>query len=289
MKLGKRRGDLRLIVELFALANLAFLALDIYLAHSMNAFRHAAEWIPFVFSLAASVALLVGLVAQRPRVGHRIGLVVGWAAVLVGVAGMIFHLDSHFFEARTIKSLVYTAPFVAPLAYTGIGLLLILNRTTDASSEDWARWVLVLALGGFVGNFGLSLADHAQNGFFDWREWLAVIFAAIGIGFLVTATFLQPSLRFIQWCAGVMLAEIVIAIIGFVLHARANLHGPSASMFDNFVFGAPVFAPLLFANLALLALIGLWALSRMVSACSGMERSADHQGRAGRTRTSSLP
>jgi len=265
MKVVREFGDLRLIVELFALTNLAFLALDIYVAHSMNAFRHTAEWIPFVFSLVAATAHHVGLLHRHPSVGHRIGLAVGWAAVFVGVAGMIFHLNSRFFEAMTIKSLVYTAPFVAPLAYSGIGLLLILNRTTDASSEDWARWVLVLALGGFVGNFALSLADHAQNGFFDWREWLAVIFAAIGIGFLATATFLQPSYRFIQWCAGVMLAEIVIAIIGFVLHGRANLHGPSTSMFDNFVFGAPVFAPLLFANLALLALIGLWALSRKVT------------------------
>ena len=275
MKLRKGLGDLRLIVELFVLANLAFLTLDVYVAHSINAFRHAAEWIPIAFSLVASVALLVGLVLRRPRAGNWIGLVVGWAAVVVGVAGLIFHLNSHFFEAQTIKSLVYTAPFVAPLAYAGIGLLLILNRTTDASSQDWARWILVLALGGFVGNFALSLADHAQNGFFDWREWLAVIFAAIGIGFLVTVTFLQPSHRFIQWCAGVMLAEMLIAIIGFVLHAGANLHGPSANMVDNFVFGAPVFAPLLFANLALLALIGLWALSRTVAACNAAGRSAD--------------
>ena len=267
MKLSRALRDLRLMVELFALGNLAFLALDIYLAHSVNAFRHVAEWVPFVFSLAASVALVAGLVPLRPRVGHLIGLVVGWAAVLVGVAGLVFHLNSRFFEAQTLQSLVYTAPFLAPLSYTGIGLLLILNRTTDSSSEEWARWVLVLALGGFVGNFGLSLADHAQNGFFDRREWLAVIFAAIGVGFLVTAAFLQPCRRFIQWCAGVMLSEMVIAIIGFVLHSSANLHGPSANMVDNFIFGAPIFAPLLFANHALLALIGLWALSRPGKTC----------------------
>ncbi len=259
MKLIRALRDLRLIVELFALTNLAFLALDIYVAHTVNDFRHVAEWVPFAFSLAASVALVAGLASRRPRAGHLIGLVVGWAAVLVGIAGLVFHLNSHFFEAQTLKSLVYTAPFVAPLAYTGIGLLLILNRTIDSRDREWAYWVLVLALGGFVGNFALSLADHAQNGFFDWREWLAVIFAAIGIGFLVTATFSQASRRFIQCCAGVMLAEMAIAIVGFVLHATANLHGPSANMVDNFVFGAPVFAPLLFANLALLALIGLWA------------------------------
>ncbi len=148
MKLSRALRDLRLIVELFALTNLAFLALDIYVAHTVNAFRHAAEWVPFAFSLAASVALIVGLAPRRPRAGHLIGLVVGWAAVLVGVAGLVFHLNSHFFEAQTLKSLVYTAPFVAPLAYTGIGLLLILNRTIDSLDREWAYWVLVLALGG---------------------------------------------------------------------------------------------------------------------------------------------
>ena len=259
----------RLIVELFALANLGFLALDIYVAHSMNAFRHPAEWIPFGFSIAASFALVLGLVLRSAHAGRWIGLVVGWAAVLVGVAGMLFHLNSQFFEALTIKSLVYTAPFVAPLAYTGIGLLLILNRACDASKEEWARWVLVLALGGFVGNFALSLADHAQNGFFDWREWLAVIFAAIGIGFLMTATFMRGDHRFNQLCAGVMAAEMLIAVIGFVLHAGANMKGPSDSIVDNFIFGAPIFAPLLFANLAILALIGLWALSQSLPACGG--------------------
>ena len=59
-----------------------------------------------------------------------------------------------------------------------------------------------------------------------------------------------------------MVAEMLIATIGFVLHAEANMQGPSANLVDNFVFGAPVFAPLLFANLALLALIGLYGIWR---------------------------
>ncbi len=265
MNLSRLITDQRLVVELFALANLAFLAVDIYVAHSMNAFEHAAEWIPFGFSLVASAALVVSLLTRNVRKTHYIGLFVGVASVLVGVAGMLFHLNSHFFEAMTIKSLVYAAPFVAPLAYTGIGLLLILNRSATLDSQEWSRWVLVLALGGFVGNFALSLADHAQNGFFDWREWLAVIFSAIAIGALVPATFMRTSHRFAQGCALVMVAQMLIAGVGFALHAVANLNGPSLSMIDNFVFGAPVFAPLLFANLAMLALIGLWALHRSES------------------------
>ena len=38
-----------LIVELFVLSNFGFLVLDIWLAHSVNRFRHWGEWIPFWF------------------------------------------------------------------------------------------------------------------------------------------------------------------------------------------------------------------------------------------------
>ena len=51
--------------------------------------------------------------------------------------------------------------------------------------------------------------------------------------------------------------QILVGVLGFVLHATADLHGPANSIRDNFIYGAPVFAPLLFANLAILALIGL--------------------------------
>ena len=47
-----------LALELFVLSNFAFLTLDIYLAHSVNRFRHPAEWIPFWFSAVAAAALV---------------------------------------------------------------------------------------------------------------------------------------------------------------------------------------------------------------------------------------
>ena len=257
-----------LLIEAFLISNYAFLIVDIFTAHSVNRFQHWAEWIPFWFSMAAALVLLPGVSRSVSQVGDwkptRAGWAVGTLAIIVGIAGVFLHLDGHFFSEQPIRNLVYAAPFAAPLAYAGLGFLLLANRMLERRSTEWGRWVLFLALGGFVGNFALSLLDHAQNGFFDWREWLSVIFAAIGVGFLATATFLQPNRGFVKLCAGIMVAEIFIAIVGFGLHAGANLDGPSSNMVDNFIFGAPVFAPLLFANLAVLALIGLWALSRKV-------------------------
>jgi hypothetical protein len=243
--------------------NLGFLAPDIYLAHSTNLFRNPAEYVPFYFSLAAPALLLAAAAAAwRGSVrGWRVlGYVVGWGAVAVGVAGLVLHLESRFFYEETLESLVYTAPFAAPLAYTGLGLLLVMNRMVDPESAEWPLWVLLLALGGFVGNFIFSLADHAQNGFFRRTEWIPVAASAFAIGFLLLPFAVRLNRSYVTVCAVVMLAQAAVGLLGFYYHTAANLRGPSASRFDDFVYGAPAMAPLLFPNLALLVFIGLWRL-----------------------------
>ena len=176
------------LVEVFALVNLGFLTLDIYLAHSANGFRRSAEYVPLYFSASAPLVLLLVLALRRCwfAVWKDVGYLVGWAAILMGLTGVILHLDSSFFYDRTIRSLTYSAPFAAPLAYAGLGFLLLLNRMVDDRTRDWAEWVLFLTLGGFGGNFVFSISDHAENGFFNPLEWVAVVASAIAVGFLVT-------------------------------------------------------------------------------------------------------
>lgn len=256
----------RLWLEVFVLVNLGFLGPDIYLAHSTNSFRHAAEYIPLYFSLAAPLVLLAGLVflcaLSAETVWRVLGHGVGGTAVAVGVAGLIWHLGSRFFEERTLESLVYTAPFAAPLAYTGIGLLLVMNRMADAETAEWSWWVLLLALGGFVGNFIFSLADHAQNGFFHATEWIPVASSAFAIGFLLVPFLVTIRRSFLTFCALVMFVQVGIGLLGFYYHTAANLNGPAPTPLDNIIYGAPPLAPLLFPNLALLAMLGLWGLHR---------------------------
>jgi len=254
--MASRRAPLwAYLVELFAVGNLAFLALDVYLAHLVNDFRHPGEWIPVCFSVIAPVLLLPGLVRRTPL--RMPGFLVGGASVLVGVAGMLFHLSSSFFENQTLHHLVYSAPFVAPLSYAGVGLLLLLNRMVSHDSEEWGLWVIVLGLGGFVGNLALSLLDHAQNGFFEWSEWIPVFAAAYAIGFLVVAM-LSRRPEVARFCLWVMGVQVSVALLGFVLHLKADLAGTAEPIRDRFIFGAPIFAPLLFADVAVLCAIGLW-------------------------------
>jgi hypothetical protein len=250
----------RNVVELFVITNLGFLAVDVFVAHEVNAFERQVEWIPVYFSAIAPALLVLGAIARSAR--KPLGLLVGACSLIVGIAGMLFHLESHFFDEQTLKSLVYTAPFVAPLAYAGLGLLLIMDRTTDPESSDWARWVVFLALGGFAGNFVLSLADHAQNGFFNRAEWLPVIASALACAFLFMVVVRPLDRRLLQATAWLMAAQMLIGGIGFGLHLRANLEAPSPRLVERFLYGAPIFAPLLFANLAILAALGMWALVR---------------------------
>lgn len=255
-------SDNQLWVEAFVTANIAFLTLDIYLAHSVNQFRSRAEFIPLALSAVSPLILLPALFARKshPWAWRYLGYLVGWTAVFVGLTGVILHLESHFFLERTLRSLTYSAPFAAPLAYVGLGFLLIMNRMVDCQSMEWAHWVLLFTLGGYFGNFIFSLTDHAENGFFNPIEWIAVGASAFAVGFLIVPLVIRVSKRFIDVCGVVLLGEALVGVWGFLLHSLSNLRGPSVHAYDNFIYGAPPLAPLLFPNLMVLGLIGLWRL-----------------------------
>ncbi len=68
--------------------------------------------------------------------------------------------------------------------------------------------------------------------------------------------------RFLGLCLGMMGVQTLVGGLGFALHLRSSLEGVSESLWENLIFGAPPFAPLLFANLAGLASIGLWHVRR---------------------------
>jgi hypothetical protein len=261
-------GHQQLWIELFVLFNFAGLVLDVFLAHSENAFRRGSEYIPLYFSIAAAatLAVIVPLRRRWPAVWRDVGHLVGWTAVIIGLAGVILHLNSGFFDERTIRSLTYAAPFAAPLAYTGLGLLLIVNRLVEPETIEWPQWILLLALGGFIGNFVFSLTDHAQNGFFNPLEWVPVISSAFAIGCLLVPFVMHVSLPYLWFAAAVLAVQALVGIMGFGLHVWADVRQPAPTLFERVLSGAPPMAPLLFPNLVLLALIALWTWAPHVRA-----------------------
>jgi len=254
----------RRLLNAFVLINLFFLALDIFFAHSVNAFHHPAEWIPFYYSLMAPLVLSLLFFFSRRRDYKnselKIIFIIGLMAVIIGMAGLFFHLNSTFFKQQTIKNLVYTAPFVAPLAYSGLGFLLLLNLYYKKCSKEWAQWVLFFGAGGFLGNFILALCDHAQNGFFMVTEWIPVITSAMAIGFLLPYLIWETEKYFWKWTFAVLLVQIMVGFAGFVLHFLSLWNNFESFKFSQIIFGAPIFAPLLFVNLSLLCMLGLWSV-----------------------------
>ncbi len=256
--------DLELLLELFVASNLAVLAGDIVLAHSVNQFRRPEEYIPLYFSAIAPILLLlVDLLRWRwgfHAAWRDVGFLIGCLSVLVGLAGVLYHLQSSFFVSHTLRSLTYAAPFAAPLAYTGLGFLLLVNRMVPQHSEEWARWVILLATGGFFGNFVLCLTDHATNGFFLKTEWIPVISSAFASGFLIVPVLMPVARRYLDLCLAVLGIQALVGLLGFWYHLQMNLVAPGTSLFEKSVNGAPPMAPLLFPNLVGLTLIGLWEL-----------------------------
>lgn len=253
------------LLEVFVLSNLAFLILDVYLAHSFNDFAHWAEWIPVYFAGTATIALAIAVVQEDPRRTDQsrwIGSVVGWAAIAVGMAGLVWHLEGWFFESVTLRSLVYSAPFVAPLSFAGLGCLLLLNRMEDPATLAWGQWVVFLAWGGFGGNFALSLIDHAQNAFFYWTEWIPVVVSALAVGHLGAVVLRLPTRRVLLMGYGVMGLQVATGVLGLALHLAPlwTAQAAQTSLWNALRYGPPVFAPLLFVDLAALATLGLWDL-----------------------------
>ena len=123
---------------------------------------------------------------------------------------------------------------------------------------EWGKWLIFLGLGGFVGNFVLALLDHAQNGFFLRAEWIPVFSSAIAIGFLLITFLGKVSRQFLDLTLVVLFVQMIVGSIGFYFHGMALSSGADSSFFKNLVSAAPIFAPLLFVNLAFLSGVGIW-------------------------------
>jgi hypothetical protein len=253
------QSDHQLWIEAFVLFNFAGLIADIFLAHSENQFRRQTEYVPLIFSVAAAVALaaIIPFRTRLPAVWRDVGHLVGWLSVVVGLAGVVLHLDSQFFYERTLRSLTYAAPFAAPLAYAGLGLLLIGNRLVDPRTAAWSQWMLLLALGGFIGNFVFSLTDHAMNGFFNAVEWTPVVSSACAIGALLVPFMMDVDRPYLWLCAAVLGVQALVGMAGFAFHVASDLRQPAASLFERILSGAPPLAPLLFPNVVVLGWIAL--------------------------------
>ena len=131
-----------------------------------------------------------------------------------------------------------------------------------AAAAPRGRLIELLAGLGLFGNFALCLLDHAQNGFWAPVEWGSVAAGALGGLALCTAAASseeRPQERRFLWI--VLGSMVATAALGATLHLRGLLEATGQPLLEKLQYGPPLFAPMLFADLAALGALGMLARS----------------------------
>ena len=189
------------LLLLFTSGNLAFLSVDVALAHSVNSFIPVYEWIPVLVPPLGALTSF-WLAARRDptlslRLFHAFLMLVG---VLIGVLGLAFHLPRAMLSPLGVFSwswLVFSAAVLAPLSFAGVSLVGLVASLDEIGEDsgllsfaDVIRlkapisktqhflWFVGL---GFLGAAATSFLDHGQYGYtgYEWIPVIAGVFATV--------------------------------------------------------------------------------------------------------------
>jgi hypothetical protein len=268
------------LMLLMAATNEIFLALDIYLAHSISGTIRPNEWIPIIFGpIAGGLLLLAGLIALRQRpLASMVASGVFVASIAVGLLGAYFHVVRAILPSGppgqrvTIDLLVWAPPILGPLTFALVGLwgisaawiedppdsgvlALVGGRRLRLPYSKTRAYFFMIGLGTLATVIS-SVLDHARTGFVN--SWLWVPTAAGVFGTVVAVTLgaiERPTRADLIIYTGTMLLLIAVGVVGAVLHIGDNLTSRGVFVVERFIRGAPVLAPLLFADMGTLGLI----------------------------------
>lgn len=275
------RNDLLLI--LVAFSEIA-VGVETYLAHLISGSLKPAESIPVFFGPAAGLLLVLALylrVWRRSITASTLLIIaVAAASIVVGIMGSVFHWDRALapgsFPGDRLRWdwVIYAPPVAGPLAFAGIGFMGIIAALEDTKPESGRlslpgvftfntpltqtqQLLWLVALGMLAATISAFL-DHGRTGFEDIFVWIPVftgVFATIAT--LLMALYQQRSEADYFIFFWTMMMMIAVGVIGMALHINADLpEGLNAGLSaDRFIRGAPVMAPLLFANMGILGII----------------------------------
>ena len=103
-----------------------------------------------------------------------------------------------------------------------------------------------------------SVLDHARTNFANPWLWVPTAAGVFGTTVAIMLAALDRPRRadLITYTAA-MLLLIAVGVVGALLHVGNDLTAGGAFVTERFIRGAPVLAPLLFANMGTLGLIAL--------------------------------
>ncbi len=269
-------------IMLLMAINLIFLGLDTYLVHVANGTIRPNEWIPVIFSpVAGLVLLLAGLIALRQRsLATILATTTLLACIVVGVMGAYFHLirgilpTAPISERLTLDLLVWAPPILGPMMFAVVGILGISAAWVEEPTDSgvltlFGQYRLKLpypktqAYFYIIGMASLatlisSVLDHARLDFSEPSLWLATAIGVFGTTVAVVLGAISHPNRgdlIVYFLA--MILFIIVGIIGAWFHFQGNLIREGIIVQERFLRGAPLLAPLLFANVGMLGLIVL--------------------------------
>jgi|WetSurMetagenome_2_1015567.scaffolds.fasta_scaffold126002_1 hypothetical protein len=274
---------LRSPIMLLMLAfNELLLGFETYSAHIIRGTIIPQEWIPIIFGpIAGALLLIAGMISFRKRDRAVIlANLVFLASIVVGLLGAYFHLRRAILpfaplgEQISVPLLVWAPPSLAPLTFALIGLIgistlwiedppdsgvLVLwqgKRITMPYSKTRAFFFMV-----GLGNLSTvisSVLDHSRAGFDNALLWIPTAVGIFGVVVALVLGFIrEPSRSDLITYMGAMVLMALTGMMGSYLHIRQDLTAQGTVVIERLIRGAPVMAPMLFADMGAIGLIAL--------------------------------
>jgi len=260
--------------------NEIMVGVETYLAHSISGTIVPGEWVPIVYGPLAGILLLVaGLIALRRRMtANLLGSLVFVASIVVGLLGSYFHLRRAILfnapagQAVSLPILVYAPPLLGPITFALIGIL----GLSAAWQEDppgsgrlalpggahlqmpfskTRAYFLLIGLG-TLSTVISSTLDHARSGFTNPLVWIPVTVGVFSTSVLLLLGLIKtPTRADLLTYTATMLLLIATGLLGSYLHIRQDITSMGVFVGERLIRGAPVMAPMLFANMGAFGLI----------------------------------
>ncbi|MBU1227048.1 MAG: hypothetical protein KJ698_07550 [Actinobacteria bacterium] len=270
------------IILILAAVNQVFLGVDIYLAHLADQKIQPGEWIPIVFGPAAGgLLLLAGILALwRRQPAAIVATTVFLSSIVVGLLGIYFHLIRAALPAGpityrlTTRLLVWGPPFLGPLMFVLVALFGISAVWREDPPDSGRLWLgrrlrirlplpktdvyfLLVGSAAMVATVS-AVFDHARTGWENANLWIPTVvglFAAI-VCFAI-AVLRTPRRGDLVVYATAMAAMVITGLLGVWFHYHDNITSRGVIVAERFIRGAPIMAPLLYANVGLFGLVAL--------------------------------
>jgi hypothetical protein len=270
------------VMLLMAAMNEIMLGAETYLAHLISGTIVPYEWIPIIFGPVAGLLLLAaGLLALRRRfLATIIANLVFMSSIIVGLLGAYFHLIRAILpyaatgQQVSVPLLVWAPPILGPLTFALVGLLGISSAWIEEPADSGrlkiyrtqfiqlpyskTRAYFFITGMGSLATVISSVLDHARTDFSNPWLWAPT---AVGLFATIVAVLLgalgKPSYGDIWTYLVAMLLMIGVGVLGSVLHIDQNLTSQGTIVNERFLRGAPILAPLLFADIGTIGLLVL--------------------------------